>query len=89
MKYRKLIFHIILISGIIFSLFARRFSYFIETVYSTRIYPWLISPYSRFTGLFQFSIAEIIVVLLIACIVFLLIRGLVLFIKNPKEFMKK
>ncbi|HBN82815.1 MAG TPA: DUF3810 domain-containing protein, partial [Clostridiales bacterium] len=33
--------------------------------------------------------AEVIVVLLIACIVFLLIRGLVLFIKNPKEFMKK
>lgn len=89
MKYRKLILYIILISGILFSLFASRFSHVIETIYSRRFYHWLIKPYSRLTGLFPFSLAEITVVLLFVFILILFVRMTVSFIKAPKDFLKK
>jgi hypothetical protein len=73
---------------IIISLFASRFPEYIESVYSTRFYTAVISPYSLFTGLFPFSLAELIVVLTVLLIVSLIVRLIIKLAKGHRPSIK-
>ncbi|MGI6575886.1 MAG: DUF3810 domain-containing protein [bacterium] len=61
-RLTKLICSFLLGLGIILSLYSTHFSAQIESLYSTKIYYWTIRPYSLLTGLFPFSLAELLLV---------------------------
>ncbi len=91
MKPRRLIsaaLYLLLLIGVIFSLYAARFSHLIESGYSTKIYYWTIRPYSLLTGLFPFSLAEFIVVSVVAFLIYTVVRTAISLKRNPKEFLR-
>ncbi len=84
----KQILYTLLFLGLTFSLIAPRLSLIIESGYSTKIYYWIIRPYSLLTGLFSFSLAELIVVLLVFFVIYKTVYTLISLIKKPKTFSK-
>ncbi|MTI96780.1 MAG: DUF3810 domain-containing protein [Firmicutes bacterium] len=54
---------------------AARFSQLVETVYARSLYRWLISPLSRFTGIFPFSVAEVLAIALGIWLLYKLVRA--------------
>ncbi|MDW7675033.1 MAG: DUF3810 domain-containing protein [Bacillota bacterium] len=69
-RFIKYIVYLFLCLGIIFSLLAAKFSNIIESGYSTKLYFWTIRPYSLVTGIFPFSLAELIVVCTVIIVVY-------------------
>lgn len=80
----KLFLYSLLFVGVVFSLLAPRFSHLIESAYSTKLYFWTIRPYSLVTGLFPFSLAELIIVTMIVFIVYKVARISFMVIRNPR-----
>ena len=74
--------------AMIFSFLAPRFSSLIEIGYSTKIYYWTIRPYSMFTGLFPFSLAELIVVSTVSLIVYKAGIAIIAVRKAPRDYVK-
>lgn len=85
-RKKRIVFDCLLVTGLVFSVWATRFSQFIETYYSTAIYYLTIRPYSLLTGVFPFSLAEVIVVVTAVFVFFTLLRGLVTLFRNPAVF---
>ncbi|KUO50290.1 MAG: hypothetical protein APF76_11305 [Desulfitibacter sp. BRH_c19] len=85
----RLVFYALFVFGIVFSLFASRFSALIESGYSTKLYYWTIRPYSLLTGLFPFSVSELIVVSIVGFIMYKVVRTIVILNRNPKCFIKE
>lgn len=83
----QLILYSLLLLGVIFSLFASRFSQLIEIGYSTTLYFWTIRYYSLLTGLFPFSLAELIVVGTTTFIIYRTGRTILMIIKNRNDFL--
>jgi type IV secretory pathway VirB2 component (pilin) len=72
LKLKRIYFLCLLPISFALILLARRSSSFVEQVFSLRIYKWLSQIISSITGLFPFSIAEIIIILLpFACLIML------------------
>jgi len=84
----KWILYSFLLLGVVLSLFAPRFSQLIEYGYSTKLYYWTIRNYSLLTGLFPFSLAELIVLSTIVFMIYQIGRSIVIFNKNRKGFVK-
>jgi hypothetical protein len=82
----QLILYPLFALGVIFSLFAPRFSQLIESGYSTKLYFWTIRHYSLLTGLFPFSLAEITVVCTIAFMIPLQKEGIYLLLLLHLKF---
>ncbi|MCW3488510.1 DUF3810 domain-containing protein [Dethiobacter alkaliphilus] len=72
--------------GIVFSLAAPQFSRLIESRYSSGIYYWTIRPYSLLTGIFPFSLAELIVVSLVLYFIYKAVRAVAALRTNPRGF---
>lgn len=87
-RLTRIILYALLLLGVVFSLLAPHFSQLIESAYSTKLYYWMIRPYSLFTGLFPFSLAELIVVGTISLIIYQAVRAIVLFKKGRRNFFK-
>jgi hypothetical protein len=68
------------------ALLAPKYAQLIESGYSTKIYYWTIRPYSLFTGLFPFSLAELVVVGLGAVTIYTFMKAGLSCWKKPKEF---
>lgn len=75
---------ILLATGVLLMQVAARFPAFVEAVYSRSAYPWLIRPLSLFTGLFPFSLAELLLLGLLGWGVFLLARAVARLVQNPR-----
>jgi len=85
-RLARSILYALLLLGIVFSLLAPKFPRFIESGYSTKFYYWVIRPYSLLTGLFPFSLAELIVVGVTVFILFQAFRAVIFYKKYRKDF---
>jgi hypothetical protein len=56
------ILYLLLLPGLVFSFIAPWIPHLVESGYSQSLYRWIIRPYSLITGLFPFSLAELILV---------------------------
>ncbi len=75
--------------GIAFSLLAPRFSRLIETRYSTALYYWTIRPYSLLTGIFPFSLTELLVVSLAVVLIVRAATTIMQLWQNPRDFAQR
>ncbi|NLM76047.1 MAG: DUF3810 domain-containing protein [Clostridiaceae bacterium] len=57
---------------------------FTEKYYSRKIYPFIMQPISRFTGLFPFSVAEIAVILIVFYFIYQLVSAIIKSIRRRK-----
>ncbi|MEL7566570.1 MAG: DUF3810 domain-containing protein [Dehalobacterium sp.] len=87
-RLTQLILYSLLLLGVIFSLFAPQFPQLIEYGYSTKLYYWTIRQYSLLTGIFPFSLAELIVVGTIAFMIYQTGKAMIMFHKSRKDFIK-
>ena len=87
-KISGIIVYILLALGLGLTLMAPQYPHLIETGYSTALYPWISGTLSRFTGLFSFSVAEILLLPIVAFCLYTAIRGLKALIKNPRHVIR-
>ncbi len=85
----KIFLYIFLVFGVLFSLFQARFPQLIESSYSTKIYYWTIRPYSLLTGIFPFSLAELIVVCTMLFIIYKVVSAIIRLKRNPRDYIKE
>jgi len=71
--------------SLILIILARKSSYFAEQIYARHIYKWLSQIISTITGLFPFSLAEILLLLSLVLFPILLIRFIGKLIKNREH----
>jgi hypothetical protein len=83
------ILYLLLFSGLALLIFSSRFSFLIESLYSTKIYYWVMRPYSLLTGLFPFSLAEFIVVSIIGLLGYKLLKAVLAFYRNPRVSIRR
>lgn len=68
MRYKRLLFLILIPISLILTQFAKSNIYFVE-YYSTKIYPKIAQTVSFFTSIFSFSLSEILIILLLILII--------------------
>ena len=85
MHYKRIYLLILIPISLLLILLARKSSFFSEQIFAKHIYKWISQIVSSITGLFPFSIAEALVVLLPLVIIVLLLRFILRMILDKKD----
>jgi len=81
---RAIVLYALAFSGLLWANLAARFPQRVEILYSSSLYRWVIPLYSRITGVFPFSVAELVVVSLVVFALYLGVRGAVKLIRTRR-----
>lgn len=91
-KYKRIYILLLIPLSLLLTVAARGSHFFAEQIYAKGIYKLISQFYSRITGLFPFSLAEILIIILPAIVLALLVRFIILMImdrENRRERMIK
>ncbi len=84
-RYKRIYLLLLIPISFILILIARKSSFFSEQIYAKHIYKWISQFISSVTGLFPFSVAELLVILLPFVILVLLMRFVLRMILDKKD----
>lgn len=85
LNYKRTFLLLLTPISLLLTLMARESSYFAEQIYAKHIYKWISQLISSITGLFPFSVAELLVILLPLVILVLLLRFVLQLILDKKD----
>lgn len=83
-RIRTIVLYALAFSGLLLANLAARSPQRVEALYSSSLYRWLIPLYSRITGFFPFSVAELVVVSLVVLALYLAVRGAVNLVRTRR-----
>ncbi len=84
-RYKRIYLLILIPVSLALILLARQSSFFSEQIYAKHIYRWISQILSSITGLFPFSVAELLILLLPLVILVLLLRFVLRMILDKKD----